>query len=197
VVGVTRILTFAALTGTALMGGLFFAFSTSVMSSLERMPAGQGAAAMNLINVRIQNPLFLLIFVGTALVCAALAILALVRDTPGKWWLVTGSALYLVGVIVVSFAINIPLNDQLAAVDPATTAGAAEWSKYLARWTPANHLRAVACALGVIAFGLALTAGTDRSTAQPQPAAAGYERVQPQPTAAGSTNPGWRMPEGP
>ena len=190
----TRILTFAALTGTALMGGLFFAFGTAVMSSLERMPAGQGAAAMNLINVRIQNPLFLLIFVGTALVCVALAILALVRDTPGKWWLVAGSALYLVGVIVISFAINIPLNDQLAAVDPTTTAGAAEWSKYLARWNPANNLRAVACALGVIAFGLALTANTDRSTAQPQPAEAAYGQAQPQPGAAEYRNPGWQMP---
>lgn len=180
----TKILTLAGLTGTALMGGLFFAFGTAVMSSLERMPAGQGAAAMNLINVRIQNPLFLLIFMGTALVCVALGIIALVKDTPGKWWLVAGAALYLVGVIVLSFAVNIPLNDQLAAIDPHSTAGAAEWAKYLKNWNPANNLRALACTLGVIAFGIGLAAGSNtRSGAADQgqrgPATPQYGYQQP------------------
>ena len=156
---ITKILTLAGLVGTALMGGLFYAFGTAVMSSLQRMPAGQGAIAMNLINVRIQNPLFLLIFMGTAFVCLALVILAFVRDTPGRWWMLAGAVLYLAGVIVVSFAINIPLNDKLAALDPNSAAGAAEWLNYLAKWNPANNVRAVTCALGVIAFGLALAAG--------------------------------------
>jgi uncharacterized membrane protein len=156
---VTKILTFAALVGSALMAGLFFAFGTAVMSSLQRMPAGQGATAMNLINVRIQNPLFLLVFCGTAVICVALAIIAFVKDTPGKWWLVAGSALYLIGVVVISFAINIPLNDQLAAVDPHSAAGAAEWLSYLAKWNPGNNVRAVTSTLAVIAFGLALHAG--------------------------------------
>ncbi|HET6299283.1 MAG TPA: anthrone oxygenase family protein [Kribbella sp.] len=156
----TRVLVFAGLTGTALMGGVCFAFGTAVMSALERMSPGQGATAMNLINVRIQNPLFLLLFVGTALVCLTLAVLVFVQDTSGKWWVLAGSLLYLVGMVVVSFAINIPLNDQLATLDPNSAAGAAEWQNYLARWTPANNLRAAACALGVIAFGLGLASGS-------------------------------------
>lgn len=166
---VTKILIMAGLLGSAMMGGLFFAFGTTVMSSLERLPAGQGATTMNLINVRIQNPLFLLFFVGTALVCLALGILAFVNNTPGRWWQLTGAALYLVGVIVVSFAVNIPLNDQLAAVDPQTTAGAAEWANYLARWNPTNNLRAIACALAVLAFGLTLSAGSSTSTTTTTP----------------------------
>lgn len=165
---VTKILTLAALGGVGLMGGLFFAFGTTVMSSLERMPPGQGATAMNLINVRIQNPLFLLIFVGTALICLALAVLAFVRNSPGRWWLLAGAALYLVGVMVLSFAVNIPLNDKLAALDPNSAAGAAEWLNYLAKWNPANNVRAVACLLGVIAFGLALNAGSGNQTSSAQ-----------------------------
>jgi uncharacterized membrane protein len=50
---------------------------------------------------------------------------------------------------VISFAINIPLNDGLAA-------GTTDWTAYLAKWNPANNLRAVAGALSVIAFALAL-----------------------------------------
>ncbi|MEU4396554.1 anthrone oxygenase family protein [Kribbella sp. NPDC023855] len=152
----TRVLTFAALVGSALMAGLFFAFGTAVMGSLQRMPAGQGAVAMNLINVRIQNPLFLLVLMVTALICLALPILGFVQDSPGKWWLLTGSALYLVGIMVISFAINIPLNDQLAAVDPHSAAGAAEWLNYLAKWNPANNARAFTGTLAVISFALAL-----------------------------------------
>ena len=181
----TKILILAALVGSALMGGVCFAFGTAVMSSLQRMPAGQGATAMNIINVRIQNPLFLLAFLGTALACLALAVLAFVNDTPGKWWQLAGAALYIVGMMVVSFAVNIPLNDRLAAIDPNSAAGAAEWLSYLAKWNPANNLRAVACALAVISFGLSLNAGSSQPTT-----------TASQPTTAPQqvTNPGWQLP---
>ena len=41
---------FAAL-GCAMMSGVFFAFSTFVMKALARLPAEQGVAAMQAINV--------------------------------------------------------------------------------------------------------------------------------------------------
>ncbi len=152
----TRILTVAALTGCGLIAGVCFTFGTAIMGSLQRMPAGQGATAMNLINARIQNPLFLLIFMVTALICLALPILAFVNDNPGKWWILIGSALYVVGVIVVSVAVNIPLNEHLATIDPHSAAGAAEWRDYLTKWNPANHIRTLTGTLAVISFALAL-----------------------------------------
>ncbi|WP_433012577.1 DUF1772 domain-containing protein [Kribbella sp. CA-294648] len=154
----TRILTIAALVGSGLVAGVCFTFGTAIMSSLQRLPAGQGATAMNLINVRIQNPLFLLVFLGTTLICVALPILAFVNDSQGKWWLLTGSALYLVGVIVVSIAVNFPLNDHLATIDPTSAAGAAEWQNYLDKWNPANNIRFVTGTLAIIAFALSLHA---------------------------------------
>lgn len=164
----TRILTFATLVGSALMAGVFFAYGNSVMPSLEAMPEGQGAEVMNEINVQVYNPLFMLVLNGTALVCLVLAILGPVRSIPGKWWLLTGSVLYLASVIITG-AVNVPLNDQLAAVDPATAEGAAEWSRFADSWSPANDLRAVACALGVIAFGLALVGSSRRQPAASEP----------------------------
>jgi uncharacterized membrane protein len=166
--GLTKVLTIAALVGTGLMAGLFFAFGTTVMSSLAKLPAGQGAQAMNIINVRIQNPLFLLIFLSTALVCLALAVISFIGDAPGRWWRLAGAVLYLAGVTVVSFAINIPLNDSLAAVDPNTPAGAAEWQKYLDGWNPSNNLRAVASTIAVAFFALGLAGGSSTQSA-PQP----------------------------
>ncbi|MCG5212758.1 anthrone oxygenase family protein [Streptosporangium soli] len=196
-----RILTFAALTGSALMGGVFFAYGNSVMGSLERMPAGQGAATMNVVNVQIYNPLFMLILMGTGLVCLVLPVLGLIQDSPGKWWSLTGSVLYLAGMMITT-AINVPLNDQLAAVDPTTPEGAAEWSRFLTYWNPANNFRAIACTLGVIAFGLALTSGDRPEPATTKPANqvqrhAGPQHVRPHPgsTYGGPQQPGPRHQE--
>jgi uncharacterized membrane protein len=195
---ITRILTLAGLVGTALIGGVCFCFGTAIMGSLQRLPAGQGAAAMNLINARIQNPLFLLIFMGTALICVALGIIAFVKDTPGKWWLVAGAALYLVGVIIVSFAINIPMNDKLATFDPQSATGAAEWTKYLANWTPANNVRIITAALAVLAFGIALASGAgSTSTAKSGTGTTTARKGEAYQGFQGSTlpNPGWQTPQ--
>ena len=45
-----------------------------------------------------------------------------------------GSALYLVGAIVVTRAANVPLNDALMTVDPDGPGAATRWSAYLADW---------------------------------------------------------------
>ena len=56
----------AALLGSALVGGIFFAFSSFVMKALARVPAAEGIAAMQSINVVVLNPSFLSAFIGTA-----------------------------------------------------------------------------------------------------------------------------------
>jgi uncharacterized membrane protein len=56
---------FAAL-GCGLVAGVFFAFSTFVMKALARLPAPQGIAAMQSINVIVINPWFMTAFLGTA-----------------------------------------------------------------------------------------------------------------------------------
>ena len=59
--------------GSALMAGTFFAFSNFVMPALGKLPAEQGLAAMQSINRVVLNPLFLSVFVGTAVAAAILA----------------------------------------------------------------------------------------------------------------------------
>ena len=76
--GLLEVLTFAAAIGSGVVGGIFFAFSTFVMAALRRLPAEQGIAAMNAINVTVLNPLFFLAFFGTGAVCLALV--------PGAWF---------------------------------------------------------------------------------------------------------------
>jgi uncharacterized membrane protein len=140
------ILEFAAALGSALMAGLYFAFSIAVMGALGRIATASGMAAMQSINVVILNPWFLLAFAGTAAVCAVLAVMALLRwSEPGAALLIIACALHLIGNIAVTMVFNVPLNNALAAADPASAGGAALWSRYLSTWTAWNHVRTLSC----------------------------------------------------
>jgi len=136
---------FLAALGSGLMAGLFFVFSAFMMSALARLGAPQGIAAMQSVNVTILNPLFLTVFMGTALLSLITGIAAIWNwSAEGSGWLLAGSLLYLIGIIVVTMVFNVPLNDALASVDPASGEGAALWARYLDVWVKWNHVRTVA-----------------------------------------------------
>jgi uncharacterized membrane protein len=147
---------FSAL-GCGLIAGVFFAFSSFVMSALAQLQQAQGIAAMQLINITVINPLFMTVFLGTAVACLFLAISSLLRwHQPGAVYLFVGSLLYLIGTVLVTIVFNVPLNDALAKVDPSSTDGAKLWVSYLANWTVWNHVRTVAALAAAAAFTIAL-----------------------------------------
>src|SRR5688572_10474657 len=92
--------TLAAALGTGLVAGMFYAFSSFVMPALGRLPAPHGVAAMQSINVTVLTPSFLAIFLGSAVVAAALGVHAVIYwDRPGAALRLAGAGLYLVGTI--------------------------------------------------------------------------------------------------
>ncbi len=148
---------FLAALGSGLMSGLFFTFSNFVMKALAALPAHQGSAAMKSINVTILNPLFLTIFMGTAVCSLVSAVLAVINwDQPGVGWALAGAIIYLAGCMVVTIACNVPLNDQLAAIAPEDGAIVVVWENYLTRWIPWNHVRSVATLVAAASFIVAL-----------------------------------------
>ena len=147
---------FSAL-GCGLMAGLFFIFSNTMMSALAQLQPSQGIAAMQSINRTILNPLFLVAFIGTAATSILLAISLLWRwQQPDAVYLLAGSLLNLVGVILVTIGFNVPMNESLDTVNPKSVEAANMWAKYLTNWTAWNHLRTVAALLATISFILAL-----------------------------------------
>lgn len=149
-------LTLLTLLGSGLMAGLFFAYSNSVMPALARMPGPQGIAAFNNVNIVIYNPLFLTLFMGTAVLALLLAIAALMGWTPHPVWILIGAALYLAGNLAVTMGINVPMNDALAAADPEAPTSAALWATLLDRWVFWNNVRAMACTGALAAFAMAM-----------------------------------------
>lgn len=144
------------LLGSGVMAGLFFAYSNSVMPALAKMPGPQGITAMNHINLVIQNPLFLTIFMGTAVLAVILVGAAFLGWTAKPVWVLIGSVLYLAGNIAVTFAINVPMNEALATVGAEGPDSAAVWATVLDRWVFWNHVRAAACTGALVAFAMAL-----------------------------------------
>jgi uncharacterized membrane protein len=146
----------AAAATCGLIGGCFFAFSTFVMKALRRLPASQGIAAMQSINVAVINPWFLAPFVGGAVLCAAVAAAALLAwRTPGAGLAVAGAVLYVGGTFLVTMLLNVPLNDALARLPPESPEAAAEWARYCSAWTAWNHVRTAAAVAAALAFTFA------------------------------------------
>ena len=155
---VTGLLWFAAI-GCGLLAGLYFAFSTFIMTALGRIGQVSGIMAMNAINAVIVQSLFMPLLLGTTLASLLLAIAGVVRwSEPGATAMLAGGALYVIGMFVCTVVFNVPLNNALAAADPASAEAASLWARYLTDWTLWNHVRTVsstlACALFIWAIAV-------------------------------------------
>lgn len=151
------VLTIVTLLGSGLIAGVFFAFSTFVMKGLGQLKEADGIAAMQSINLTVINPVFLGVFMGTALASLACVAAALLNwSDPGAVFLLSGGMLYFIGSFMVTGAFNIPRNNALAALNPADPAGPRFWRNYLRDWTAWNHVRMFASLAALVALLIAL-----------------------------------------
>jgi uncharacterized membrane protein len=151
-------LTLLTCLGAATVGGVFFAFSTFVMRALAELPASQGVAAMQRINVVVLNPAFLGVFIGSALLsllCIAASLLS--WSAVHAPWLLAAGLLYLAGSFGVTMACNVPRNNRLARLDAASAEAQAYWPTYVREWTRWNHVRTAASLASAACAAVALS----------------------------------------
>ena len=94
---------------------------------------------------------------GTAVACGALMVSALFAwDERFAQYLLVGSALYLIGAILLTIAYHVPRNEALARVEPHNFDAESHWARYLSGWTAWNHVRAAAslAAAAILTFAL-------------------------------------------
>lgn len=139
----TCLLWFGAI-GCGLLAGLYFAFSVFIMTALGRIEQAQGISAMKSINSTILTSLFMVFFFGTTLASLIFVVIGFVRrGAPGAMAMLSGGLIYVAGMFLCTIFFNVPLNNTLAAVDPASAAAAPIWARYLKDWTFWNHLRTI------------------------------------------------------
>lgn len=146
-------LVIASAIATALIGGVFFAFSVFVMRALAEQPSAQGVAAMQRINVTVIHLLFLGPFLGAVPLLAAAAVVAWAAGQMlAAGWLIGALIVYTLGSVAVTLRCNVPRNDRLAALQASSTEAAAYWPVYVREWLLWNHLR---CAASLVAAAAA------------------------------------------
>ncbi|MFG1626476.1 DUF1772 domain-containing protein [Kribbella sp. NPDC049227] len=156
----------AATITTGLMAGVYAIYSNAFMPGLATTDDKTFVGAFQAVDRAILNPVFLLLgFVGSAVFALLAGLLSL--KEPALPWLAVAFAFNLI-TIIVTIAVNVPLNDALkAAGDPATIDVAAARAAFdEARWRAFNLLRTL---LMLVSFGLLGWALylTGKSAAQP------------------------------
>lgn len=141
----------AAVLTTGLMAGVYVIYSNAFMPGLAKTDDKTFVGAFQAVDRAILNPLFLVVgFVGSLLLTVVAALLSLGEDALA--WIAIAFLLNLITVII-TIAINVPLNDALkAAGDPDTIdVTAARTAFNEARWRSYNLGRSI---LSTVAFGL-------------------------------------------
>jgi uncharacterized membrane protein len=124
-----------------------------VNRGLGRLSDADYVAAMQSINDTVRNPVFALSFFGALLALPAAAALHARVDPVRARWLTAAAILYVVGGFGVTFAFNVPLNDELAALDLASASAAevtAARADYEDSWNAWNVVRTVASTLALV-----------------------------------------------
>ena len=152
-----QVLIFVTALGCGLAAGVFFAFSSFVMSALNRLPAAQGIAAMQSMNITVVRPLFMIDLFGTALITLPLLVIG-IRHRDERWGLllIVGALLYLVGTIVLTAVYHVPRNNALDTLDPTSPDAAEQWRDFFVGWTRWNHVRTLSSLGAAASFMAAL-----------------------------------------
>lgn len=150
-----KIVSVASISGAGLVTGLLFAFSNFVMRALADLPADKGMFAMQRINETIINPLFLVLFLGTPILCSVVAVNSVLYiNEPGSMLLLAGATAYLVGPFGITVLFNVPLNNLLARADVSDSGKI--WPMYQNKWQRWNHIRTYIGVAAVVLMALGL-----------------------------------------
>jgi uncharacterized membrane protein len=150
----TNIALLAAAFTTALIAGLFYAYSCSVNAGLGRLPDAGYLAAMQSINREILNPLFFMSFMGTLILLPLSTWLQFSHPVSLRFYLLLAATLvYAIGVFGVTMAGNVPLNNALDGFH-IQAASAEEISRqrilFEKPWNQLHSIRTIANAIALI-----------------------------------------------
>ena len=148
-------LTLATLT-TGLISGFFYAYACSVTLGHALLPAEQYIEAMQAINATVRNGVFAFSFFGAVLSLLLALVVHAPRLRSRRFVLIALAAvLYIGGGFMVTFLINVPMNEELARVNvgelsPAALAQVRE--EYEGPWNFWNGVRTVFSSLAFLAL---------------------------------------------
>lgn len=116
-ISINSLTLFGAIVLTGLSAGFFYAWSVSVIPGTQKIVNSNYLETMQSINRAILNPAFFLIFFGSIVFLSIGSVYQFHTSKTAFWFMLTASALYLIGTVGVTALGNVPLNNQLDALN--------------------------------------------------------------------------------
>ena len=141
---------------SAVIGGVFSAFSEFIMAGLLRAEPRGSIEAMQQINKTVIKTQFV---AGLLLIAPFSALFALYGlsafEGAALVALILAPVVYLPTVFLMTIFGNVPMNNKLERLNHASAEAAAYWVKYGRDWTRRNHVRTLG---SILTAGIYLTA---------------------------------------
>ena len=138
---------------SALIGGVFSAFSEFVMAGLLRAKPAGGIEVMQHINRTVMKTQFV---AGIILIAVFSILFALYANANIEGYarvnIILAAVIYVPSVFLMTMFGNVPMNNKLDRLDHTSAEAALYWEKYGRDWTRLNHVRAIGCALTAIIY---------------------------------------------
>ena len=116
-ISIKSFILYGAVILTGLSAGLFYAWSVSVIPGTQKVGELAYLETMQSINRAILNPAFYLIFFGSLFFLSISSIYEFHSNKVTFWLFLSSSIFYLIGTFGVTILGNVPLNNQLEALD--------------------------------------------------------------------------------
>jgi uncharacterized membrane protein len=150
----SNILLVLTATTTALIAGLFYAWSCSVTIGIGRLSDAAYLEAMQAMNRAILNPVFFLSFLGTVILLPLSTYLHYGQPISVRFWfLLAATLVYIIGGFGITMVGNVPLNETLDAFNlqaASQEAIAVQRAKFEGPWNNLHTVRTVACVLALV-----------------------------------------------
>ncbi len=151
--GIFQIALIVATLLCSLVAGFVFAFAVVVMPGIKGLTDREFIRAFRVMDGVIQNnqPMFVFVWVGSVVVLVVTAVLGFGElDGEGRLLMIVATLIYILGVQVPTFTINVPLNNRLQALDVDAmndTARKEARTDFEPRWTRWNSIRTALASL--------------------------------------------------
>ena len=133
---------------SAIVGGVFSAFSEFIMSALLKAKPESGIEAMQHINRDVIRTQFVAGILSIAVFSALFTLYSIaVFEGAALVTLILASAVYLPSVFFMTMIGNVPMNNRLDALDHTSAEAHAYWLEYGRKWTRLNHYRSLGSVL--------------------------------------------------
>jgi uncharacterized membrane protein len=146
-------------TTTALMAGLFYAWSCSVNLGLARLSNAEYISAMQSTNRAIQNPIFFTAFFGTPILLPLSVFLHYGQPLSMRFlFLLAATIIYLIGTFGVTIFGNVPLNNTLDRFNLESASEeeiVMQRARFEGRWNNLNIIRTVSSTLAIMLVAIA------------------------------------------